>query len=95
MEVVARGAGDVVELPLASDVVPLRLILTEVGAGGLHRRHRGHCYNSPRDWRSGSELVSSQRRWSQSDVPSGAVEDGGNSFQQSSSRCVRTSVGCR
>jgi len=52
MEVVAHGAGDVVELPL-------RLILTEGG------RHRGHCCNSPRDWRS---LVSSQRRWSESDV---------------------------
>ena len=52
----------------------LRLLLTEVGAGGLHRRHRGHCCNSPRDWRSGRALVSSQRRWSESDVLRGAVE---------------------
>jgi len=90
MEVVAHGAGDVVERPLAGDKScrSVRLILTEVGAGGLHRRHRGHCCNSPRDWRSGRALVSSQRRWSESDVMSGAVEDGRSSFQQASSRCV-------
>ena len=37
-------------LPVISRAV--HLILTEVGAGGLHRRHRGHCCNSLGDWSS-------------------------------------------
>jgi len=56
----------------------------------IHRHHRGHCCSSPCNWRSRRALVSSQHRWSESDILSGAVKVGRSSSQHASSRCLRT-----
>jgi len=39
----------------------LRLTPTRVDVIGLHRRHRGRCWNNSRKWRSGRAQVYSQR----------------------------------